>query len=82
MLAGVDVLLGLKPQDSRLPYGKRAQFSSPTHGRMSQRRLPDGNDLLRVKTRSRYVSELGSFTRRKTHVQKHASSVSKPLYTK
>lgn len=32
MLAGVDVLLGLKPQDSRFPYGKRTQFSSPTHG--------------------------------------------------
>lgn len=32
MLAGVDVLPGLKPRDSRLPYGKRAQFSSPTHG--------------------------------------------------
>lgn len=26
-----DVLPGLKPQDSRLPHGKRAQFSSPAH---------------------------------------------------
>ena len=30
--ASVDVLPGLKPRDSRLPHGKRAQFSSPTHG--------------------------------------------------
>ena len=27
----VDVLPGLKPRDSRLHHGKRAQFSSPTH---------------------------------------------------
>ena len=26
-----DVLPRLKPRDSRLPHGKRAQFSSPTH---------------------------------------------------
>ena len=27
----LDVLPGLKSQDSRLLHGKRAQFSSPTH---------------------------------------------------
>ena len=27
----LDVLPGLKPRDSRLPHGKRAQFSSPPH---------------------------------------------------
>ena len=28
----IDVLPGLKPRDSRLLHGKRAQFSSPPHG--------------------------------------------------
>lgn len=31
-LTHVDVLPGLKPRDSRLLHGKRAQFSSPPHG--------------------------------------------------
>ena len=29
-----DVHPGLKPQDSRLPQGKRAQFSSSTHSEL------------------------------------------------
>ena len=47
---------------------------------MSERRLSKDNDLLRVTTRSQYVSELGSFTRRKTHVETHIFRLKTSLY--